>query len=136
MTGKAASLDPNTLEEIHADVEAPQTVSGIVAEHREQLLAQQERAHEATRLEAEIRSLQQDLERQRKRHGQFVALGKRHVEIPWRHVHPGFGMELEMEPLRSKLTGDELAAKVGASIAHLETEIGNREAEIERLLGA
>ncbi len=39
-----------------------------------------------------------------------------------------------LEPLKSLLSGSELAAKVGEKIAYLEAEIAEAEAQIERLL--
>lgn len=89
----------------------------------------------AATLNNELTSLREDLARVQKRRDQFAAIGAGHVEKALESYEERYRSEIVWEPLRSKLTGAELAAGVDREIDTLQGEISKREKEITRLLG-
>jgi hypothetical protein len=64
----------------------------------------------------------------------LAALGDGHVEIPQSSFDQRYRIEIAWEPIRSKLTGLELAAEIESSIAPLRQEVANTESRIAELL--
>lgn len=92
-------------------------------------------AEKAATLNNELTSLRVDLARMQKRRDQFAAIGEGHVEMALKSYEERYRTEIVWEPLRSKLTGAELAAEVDRELASLSDEISKREKEITRLIG-
>ena len=88
----------------------------------------------AATLNNELASLRRDLAQTQKRRDQFAAIGAGHVEKPMRSYEALYQTEIVWEPVRSKLTGDELAAEVDRELDTLHSAISRREQEISRLL--
>jgi len=94
----------------------------------------EEAANEAERLEGEIANLRRELLPLEERKARLVALGDNHLEQAIRTHYPGVG-QVDWQPLRSQLTGAELAANVQRNIATIQAEIAGRERRIQALLG-
>ena len=58
----------------------------------------------------------------------LAALGDGHIEIAQKSYDQRYRIEVEWEPIRSKLTGMELAAELESSIEPLRQEVANTEA--------
>ncbi len=94
----------------------------------------EETAEQARALGSNIEDMKIDLQRAEARHAAFAAVGKERVEIPIKQFVPQFHCELAFEPLKSLLSGTELAAKVGEKITYLRAQIAEAERKIAELL--
>jgi hypothetical protein len=106
-----------------------------IAEHQGRAEQLRQNAEKARELEGAIRSMRIDLERLERRRDAYAAFGKGKIEIPNRHKDEAWP-HVELEPFRSRLTGDELATGQQAEIDYLAAEIAKLEAEVEELLDA
>jgi len=93
------------------------------------------RANQASKLGDVAESMREDLRKLEARQAQFREMGAGHVTIPQESYHPEYHQTITWEPVRSLLTGVELAAQLNDQLAHLRDEIGKAEQEIARLLG-
>jgi hypothetical protein len=64
----------------------------------------------------------------------LAALGDDRVEIAQSSYDQRYRIEIEWEPVRSRLTGKELAATIESSIVGLRQELASTESRIAELL--
>lgn len=114
--------------------ESELTAKDAIAEHRQRGREYEERAQRAAVLETQLGGLREDVARLERRRDKFAALGKGHVEKPMSTFEQGWGVVIEWEPIRSALTGAELAAKVEATIVPLREQVASLETQIRELL--
>ena len=93
----------------------------------------QERARRAEKAEGELPGLREQLARYVDRQEHFKCVGKNRIEFPQAVPYKNYGT-IELEPVRSKLTGDELAATVQPRIEEIQGEIEGREKAIRDFL--
>ena len=111
----------------------PKTPSS--AEQRRQELAEANaRIDEAETLGRKLEDQRRDIVQLEQQRDALAALGDGHVEIRQSSFDQRYRTEIEWEPLRSKLTGLELAAELESSIAPLRQEVANTETRIAELL--
>ena len=93
-------------------------------------------AEKAAALTATVASMRQDVARLEKQHAKFMALGDGHVEVPAESFDARYGCVIAWQPIRSLLTGKQLAAQVEKNLEHLRAEIIKADDEIDRLLAS
>jgi hypothetical protein len=111
---------------------SPKVVDPI--RRREELAEATARIDEAEALGPKVEDLRRDISRLEERRDQLAALGDDRVEIGQRSYDQRFHIEIEWEPVRSKLTGKELAATIESEIVALRQELANTESRIAALL--
>ena len=105
------------------------------AEQRRQELAEANaRIDEAEALGRKLEDLHRDVAQLEQQRDALAALGDGHVEIPQSSFDQRYRTEIAWEPIRSKLTGLELAAEIESSIAPLRQEVAHTENRIAELL--
>ena len=105
------------------------------AEQRRQELAEANaKIDEAEALGRKLEDLHRDIAQLEQQRDALAALGDDHVEITQSSFDQRYRIEIEWEPIRSKLTGLELAAEIESSIAPLRQEVANTENRIAELL--
>ena len=105
------------------------------AEQRRQELADANaRLDEAEKLRQVVANLREDVVRMEEKRDRLAALGDGHVEIPQKSFDQRFRVEIEWMPLRSRLSGAELAAELEATIVPLRAEVKALEARVKELL--
>jgi hypothetical protein len=105
------------------------------AEQRRQELAEANaKIDEAEALGRKLEDLHRDIVQLEQQRDALAALGDGHVEIPQSSFDRRYRIEIEWEPVRSRLTGGELAAEVEASIVGLRQELASTENRIAELL--
>jgi hypothetical protein len=105
------------------------------AEQRRQALAEATtRVDEAEALGRVADDLRRDIVRMEQQRDALAALGDRHVEIVQKSFDQRFRVEIEWQPIRSKLTGNQLAAEIENSIVELRQQLASTESRIEGLL--
>jgi hypothetical protein len=105
------------------------------AEQRRQELAEANaKIDEAEALGRKLEDLHRDIVGMEQQREALAALGDGHVEIPQSSFDQRYRIEIAWEPIRSKLTGLELAAEIESSIAPLRQEVANTENLIAELL--
>src|SRR5262245_57958358 len=101
----------------------------VVQDRRKQVKDFEERNLEAIRLDAEIQRRRKNRTRHEHRQKVLAALGDKQPDLPQKSLHPQapqLGL-IEWEPVRSRLTGRELAAAAKVNVDHLKAEIKRRE---------
>jgi hypothetical protein len=104
------------------------------AERRQELAEAAERIDEAQRLGRVAGDLRRDVAQMEAQRDALAALGDRHVEIAQKSIDARYRVEIQWEPLRSILSGSELAAEVEATIGPLRQELARTEGRIAELL--
>ena len=105
------------------------------AEQRRQELAEANaKIDEAEALGRKLEDLHRDVAQLEQQRDALAALGDGHVEIPHSSYDQRYRVTIAWEPIRSKLTGLELAAEIESSIAPLRQELANTENRIAELL--
>jgi hypothetical protein len=105
------------------------------AEQRRQELAEANaKIDEAEALGRKLEDLHRDVSRMEQQRDALAALGDGHIEVEHRSYDARFGVEVVWEPIRSKLTGLELAAEIESSIAPMRQEVANTENRIAELM--
>ena len=105
------------------------------AEQRRQALVEANaNLDEADRLRQVVANMREDVARQETRRDRLLALGDGHIEIAQESYLQEFGVSIAFEPIRSKLTGNQLAAEVEEEIAGLLKEIASVEKRVAELL--
>jgi hypothetical protein len=95
----------------------------------------EERVRRAQQAEADLPGLREQLGRYLDRQKFFESLGDGHLEVPQSSPYKAYGM-IEWQPVRSLLTGKELAAKVQPRIDEIQGEIDRREQLIAEVLAS
>ena len=103
-------------------------------QRRQELVEANARLDEAERLRQVVANLRDDVARMEQKRDRLAALGDGRIEIAQESYDQQYGISVSWEPLRSKLTGSQLAAEVETSIAPLRQEVANAETRIEELL--
>lgn len=113
-------------------------IKARVKELEEQRRELEERAQRAGVRQSELEGMRRDRDRLEKRAAYFAGFGDERVSVPYRMLVPvaDRAVELDMEPLKTKESGSQLAAKVRVSLRHLRAEITRVEAEVQALLDA
>jgi hypothetical protein len=104
-----------------------------IAAHRADSREAQQRLAEATRISEKVDALNRELSQLEARRDKFLAVGDRRLEQAFQSYFEGLGI-VQMEPVRSALTGNELAAKMERNIADVLAQLAPLEAEIAELL--
>ena len=105
------------------------------AEQRRQELAEANaKIDEAEALGRVADDLRRDIGQMEQQRDALASLGDRHVEIPQKSYDQRYRIEIEWEPVRSRLTGKELAATHESSIVGLRQELASTESKIAELL--
>ena len=116
---------------------SPRVISKTPAsaeQRRQELLEANAKIDEAEALGHKLEDQRRDVSRMEQQRDALAALGDAHIEVEHRSYDQRFGVEVVWEPIRSKLTGLELAAEVESSIAPLRQEVANTENRIAELL--
>ncbi len=115
-------------------------MTDVLAEFNEQLQqrkaaarAIEQKAAEASTLRSENESLQMDVVRFERRVQALRAIGPARLERKQEEYQSNFG-NIEYQPLKSKLTGDQLADVAQARLDELRTAIAENERKIAELL--
>jgi hypothetical protein len=103
-------------------------------QRRQELADANARIDEAEALGRKLEDLHRDIVGMEQQRDALAALGDGHVEIPQSSFDQRYRIEIEWEPLRSKLTGLELAAEMESSIAPLRQEVASTESRIAELM--
>ena len=103
-------------------------------QRRQELVEANARLDEAERLRQVVENMREDVARMEQQRDALAALGDGHVEVAQSSFDQRFRVMIEWEPIRSKLTGLELAAEVEASIGPLRQELASTETRIASLL--
>jgi hypothetical protein len=81
-------------------------MTSMIEERRAKLARLQENYAQAHQLEQELADFQTQLARAQQKRDAFAAHGNKRIEVP--NPHPTqLGLEFELEPFRSKLTGSD-----------------------------
>ena len=102
-------------------------------QRRQELVEANARLDEAERLRQVVANMREDVVREEAKRDQLAAIGAGHVEIPQRSFDQRFRVEIEWTPIRSRLSGAELAAELEATIVPLRAEVKAIETRIEEL---
>jgi hypothetical protein len=113
-------------------------MTSIIEDRREQLRAEaqdiEERLARSETLHQTLRGLREDIERAERRRDAFASYGSKPIEIPQPDAHYN-GLIIEVEPLRSRYTGKQLAQQIQqGEIDPTKREIKRLEGEVKSLL--
>jgi hypothetical protein len=112
------------------------TLKDRIRERKREAVDFEERARQAEQAEADLPGLREQLGRYLDRQKFFAdQVDDGHLEVPQSSAYKGYGM-IEWQPVRSLLTGKELAAKVQPRIDEIQGEIDRREQLIAEILGS
>jgi hypothetical protein len=103
-------------------------------QRRQELVEANARIDEAEALGRKLEDLHRDIVGMEQQRDALAALGDGHVEIRQSSFDQRYRIEIEWEPVRSRLTGLELAAEIESSIAPLRQEVAHTENRIAELL--
>jgi hypothetical protein len=108
----------------------------MIDERRAELKRLEESYDRAEQIEQAILDMRADLARAERKRDAFAAHGNKHIEVPHPVTrHEALGLEFELEPFRSVLTGKQLAEQVQAGeIDPIAAELRRLEAERKSLL--
>ena len=112
------------------------TLDAAIAERKAEGRKFEQNAEQARALSSKIEDMRKDLARLQKRHDAFTEIGDDHVESAFESYDQRFNTMIQWQPMRSILSGHQLAARVKVNLEHLRGEIAKSEAEIERLLAS
>jgi DNA repair exonuclease SbcCD ATPase subunit len=113
---------------------AEHTMDVTYEQRRQELVEANARLDEAERVRQVVANMREDVARMEQQRDALAALGDGHVEVAQSSFDQRFRVMIEWEPIRSKLTGLELAAEVEASIGPLRQELASTESRIASLL--
>jgi hypothetical protein len=92
------------------------------------------RIDEAERLARTLEDLRRDVAQLEQQRDALAALGDDRVEIAQKSYDPRYRVEIEWEPIRSRLAGNQLAAEVENAIVPLRQVLASTESRIAELL--
>ena len=127
-------------------LQRPRAMRGIVsprvipktpapAEQRRQELAEANaRIDEAEALGRKLEDLHRDIVQLEQQRDALAALGDGNIEIAQKSFDQTYRIEVAWQPIRSVLTGLELAAEIESSIAPLRQEVAHTENRIAELM--
>jgi hypothetical protein len=101
---------------------------------RQELAEASTRIDEAEALGRVADDLRRDIGQLEAQRDALADLGDDRVEIAQKSYDQRYHIEIEWEPVRSKLTGKELAATIESSIVGLRQELASTESRIAELL--
>ena len=105
------------------------------AEQRRQELAEANaRIDEAEALGRKLEDLHRDIVQLEQQRDALAALGDGNIEIAQKSFDQTYRIEVAWQPIRSVLTGLELAAEIESSIAPLRQEVAHTENRIAELM--
>ena len=103
-------------------------------DRRLELVEANARLDEAEKLGPVVASMREDVARMESKRDRLAALGDARIEIAQESYHPQYGISVTWEPIRSKLSGNELAAEVENAIVGLRQELARAESRLAGLL--